>query len=47
MIVVNCSFCSWQEDCKTPCHTPPKKKKEKSTESFEEIFKKELTKDKE
>lgn len=46
MIVVNCSLCSWQEECKTPCYEPKTKKKEK-TENFEEIFEKELTKLKE
>lgn len=43
MIVVNCSMCSWQEECKTPCYEPPKKKKE-NEENFEEILQKELTK---
>lgn len=43
MIVINCSFCSWQEECKTPCYEQ-KKEKKKTEENFEEIFQKELTK---
>lgn len=44
MIIVNCSMCSWQEECKTPCYEPKKKKDKEKTENFEEILEKELDK---
>lgn len=46
MIIYPCYNCSWQEECKTPCHDNKQKKKDKDKEknNFEEIFKKELDK---
>ena len=47
MIVINCSSCAWQEECKTPCYEIVKRKDKEKTENFEEIFKKVLTKENE